>query len=257
MPIRAFQYYQYYVIMYIYYLAIAFAVFFLFIAFLVTESNARYLLAGHTRMDEIERSEFDLPGYIAYFRKFHIILTVSFLIICSTLHFLFGDSISGLFLVAYPITAYVFFLWDSQKFKIGIQSKAAAKMGVWLLAIIGILAIGFMLWGVQPVKVELGDNYIQLSGAYGKMIPYSDITSVVLINNIPDIKGKTQGYQIGQVLKGNFKLNDKTIVLMLVDKREPHTLKIQRSEKPTIYISSTQIDEEVLIRIIEGKLQKK
>jgi hypothetical protein len=242
--------------MYIYYLSIGFAVFFLFIAFLVTESNARYLLAGYNTMNEKQRSEFDLPGYIAYFRKFHIILAISFLLICSSLHFLFGDSVSGFFVVAYPITAYVFFLVDSQKFKLGIQSKAAARIGVWVLVIIGLSTLVFMLWGIQAVKVEHDDECIIMSGAYGKTIPYSEMKSAELITSIPELKGKVQGYEMGHVLKGNFKLTDKTIVLLLVDKREHQILKIQRSEKPTIYLSSSQIDEDVLFRIIDGKLKR-
>ena len=44
------------------------------IAFIVTESNAKYLLSGYNTMSEKERENFDIKSFVPYFRKFHLVL---------------------------------------------------------------------------------------------------------------------------------------------------------------------------------------
>ncbi len=242
--------------MYIYYISLGLSVFFLFIGLFVTESNARYLLAGYNTMNDAERSLFDISGYINNFRKFHIILAISFLLASWSLHYVFGDSVSGFFLIVYPILSYIYFLFNSQKFQIGDQSKSAARAGIWILITIVTLVFGYMLWGIQPTKADFNDTSVMFSGSYGQTIHYTEIVSTELLSQLPVLNGKTNGYVVGPIRKGHFKASDKSRMLLLADVREDHYIKIVRKDKPPVYVSSPEIDEEVLFKIILGKILK-
>jgi hypothetical protein len=96
---------------------------FLATGFIVTEKNAKYLLSGYNTMGEEEKKKFDIKAFIPWFRKFHIFLGVSFFIFGTTLTYLVGKNAGGIFLVVYPILAYIYFIWTSNRYSKGPISK--------------------------------------------------------------------------------------------------------------------------------------
>jgi len=106
------------------YVILGLGIFFIIIGFVLTQNNAKYLLAGYNTMTEKEREKFDISGYVPYFRKFHIFLGGSFTIIGIPLAYSFGDDAGGVFLAVYPILGYTFFLITSRKF---IRKKSNKK----------------------------------------------------------------------------------------------------------------------------------
>lgn len=56
-------------------------VLFIALAFILTENNAKYLLAGYNTMSPEERKKVDIKGLIAYFKRFFIFLGVSLMIV--------------------------------------------------------------------------------------------------------------------------------------------------------------------------------
>jgi hypothetical protein len=240
--------------MHIYYIIGGMSLFFLFIAFVVTEGNARYLLAGYNMMSKSQQDDFDIKGYIAFFRSFHIFLAVSFVIVGFALHYAFGDSVSGFFLVAYPLLAYMWYLVKAQKFH-GTQSRKVARIGVWVLLGVVVLTIAFLVSGMRATEVTVHEDSIELSGTYGMRIPFDEIYDVALVQELPELRGKTNGYAVAHVRKGDFKLENRTRVRLLADLREPQHIEIQRKDKPTVYLSSSEIDEGVLYDILTERLR--
>ena len=84
---------------------------FVAIGFIVTESNAKYLLSGYNSMSEEDRKKVDLHSYLQKFKKFHVGLGLSFLIIGSAILYGIGQHAVGIFIVGYPILAYLYFFW--------------------------------------------------------------------------------------------------------------------------------------------------
>lgn len=97
---------------------------FLFIAigFIVTEHNAKYLLAGYNTMSEEGRKKVNLKSYLSHFRKFHLFLGLSFFLFSAALVYLVGEKAGGIFLSVYPILAYLYFFWRSAKYTKGLNS---------------------------------------------------------------------------------------------------------------------------------------
>lgn len=92
------------------------AIFFIALGFILTEYNAKHLLAGYNTMNEAERKKVDLKGLVRFFRRFHIFLGVTFLILGLVSNYLFTETTTRLALLLYPILAYVYLVWQSSKF---------------------------------------------------------------------------------------------------------------------------------------------
>ena len=97
------------------YTIIGMSLLFVAIAFLVTEKNAKYLLAGYNTMNEENREKVDIKCYMRFFKRFHIFLGISLLIIGLVLYFFTSEMIAGVTLSLYPVLAYVYFLWRGSK----------------------------------------------------------------------------------------------------------------------------------------------
>lgn len=94
-------------------------IFFVALAFILSENNARYLLSGYNTMSEEERRKFDISGYIPYFKKFHLFLGVSLALMGMPISYIYGDDAGGIFLAAYTLLGYTFFIVSSRKFMSG------------------------------------------------------------------------------------------------------------------------------------------
>ena len=92
------------------------SLFFIALAFILTENNAKYLLAGYNTMSAEERNKVDIKGLIAYFKKFFIFLGLSFLVIGLAVNHYFSENIAALTICLYPIVAVIYFVITSQKF---------------------------------------------------------------------------------------------------------------------------------------------
>src|SRR4051812_18849725 len=98
------------------YVIVGMALTFFAIGMMLTEQNARYLLSGYNMLGKEEQNQVDIRSYIAAFRKFHIVLATSFLIINLLLIYLNSEIAGGVFLVGYPIVAYLCFIIASRKY---------------------------------------------------------------------------------------------------------------------------------------------
>lgn len=98
------------------YILIGMGLFFVALGFLLTENNAKYLLAGYNTLNEEKRKKVNIKGYLQFFRRFHIFLGGTFLIFGLIAHFYFGEMITGITISLYPIIAYAYFIWKGTKY---------------------------------------------------------------------------------------------------------------------------------------------
>ena len=98
------------------YVLIAISLVFVGLAFILTENNAKYLLAGYNTMSPEERKKVDIKGLIAYFKRFFIFLGISFLGIGLAVSHYFSENIVALIICLYPIVSMIYFVVKSQKF---------------------------------------------------------------------------------------------------------------------------------------------
>lgn len=73
------------------------------------------------------------------------------------------------------------------------------------LLFVGVLVV--QIYDFLPTKPIINTNSIEFSGNYGVKIRYSEIEKVELLQTIPYIRARTNGYALAGVLKGFFTLN--------------------------------------------------
>lgn len=92
----------------IYLTVIGFGLFFIILGYILNKNNVRYLLAGYNTLSSEARKDIDIQAYLVFFRKFHLILGVSFILIGVILTYFFNEFVVGVFVTIYPCLAYIY-----------------------------------------------------------------------------------------------------------------------------------------------------
>lgn len=221
------------------YIIIGTGLLFIAMAFLVTENNSKYLLSGYNTMSEAERTKVDIKSYIPYFKKFHLFLGVSFIAIGLLLHFAIGESASGIFIGVYPILAYIYFIRESNKYWKGSSSKWN-KIGLYVLVATLILVVGLLAMGFKENQIVIAPDSVQFQGSYGETLSASDIESVTLVDHLPKITSKTNGFALGSVKKGYFKTKEGEKVKLILNSDSKAYLLFTKTNGDKIYFSAKE-----------------
>lgn len=229
------------------------SVLFIGIGFTVTENNAAYLLAGYNTMTEEERKNFDLKSYIIYFRKFHLFLGLSFLVIGLIIHYLMSENAGGIFLGVYPILAYLYFVLRTAKYTNGSRTKWH-KAGVYIMLGALILVLGVFGLGYQENKLVITAGNIKLEGIYGEELNLAAIQSVALVNELPKITLRTNGFAAGTVSKGYFRTQAGENIKLLINADNQPYLLITKKSGGKIYFSAKSNSNEKIYHELKKAL---
>lgn len=218
---------------------------FIAIGLLVTEKNAKYLLSGYNTMSEEERKKVDIKAYIPYFRKFHIILGISFLILGYGIG-LINKNAAGIFIGVYPILAYLYFAVSSSKFSGGLKTRSN-KIGLLVLVGALLIVIGLLVRGFRENPISFDAQKIEFKGSYGETLQTDHIKSIGIKNELPKITLKTNGFALGDIRKGYFKTENGEIVkLILNSAQKPYILFTKSNGKKIYYSAKEKSNEELL-----------
>lgn len=215
--------------------------FFLAIGYLVTENNAKYLLAGYNTMSEEERKRIDIRAYIPYFRKFHLFLGLSFVILGALVLYVLGEEAGSIFLGVYPIAAYLYFLWSGSKYLKGAPS-GGSKAGTYILAAVLVVVIGLFISEFKENRLVFNEHQLEFDGIYGETIAYSRINNIELTDALPELTIKKNGFAAGAVKKGYFKTKDGEVVKLILNTDQKPYILITTTEGKKIYYSAKNAD---------------
>ena len=235
------------------YLLIGLSLLFVSIGFIVTENNAKYILSGYNTMSDEERENVDIKAYIPYFKKFHIFLGISMFVIGSLLTYLVSETAGGIFLIIYPFLAYIYLIWKSTKYTKGPNTKRN-KIGIYILSGILILIIADLSYDLQDNTLVCSAEKIEFQGSYGEVVKQSDIKTIELVNQIPEITRKINGSSLGTITKGYFKTVDgERVKLILNSDKEPYIL-VTKKDGKKIYFSAKEESNTVIYNKIKKTL---
>ena len=233
---------------------------FLFIAigFIVTETNAHYLLSGYNTMSEKERENVDIKSYIVFFRNFHIFLGSSLIVFSLLIYHFVNKDWSGIFLVFYPIMAYVFFIWYGTKFSKDEKNNETSSI-IGIVVLVGVLIlIGFEFAnGIKENMISIKNDTIEISGSYGENLKTNTIQSVELVSKLPNIKTKTNGFSLETIKKGYFRTDTGEKVKLLLNSKTKPILEITtKSNNKIYYTSKSEKNTLKAYTILKEKLNK-
>ena len=93
---------------------------------------------------------------------------------------------------------------NTPEYKIQSQTKNT----IITLAIVGAVVGGFIYYGSRPITIDMKETQFEITGEYGFLINYNDISAIDTISQMPNIETKTDGFGAGNVCKGYFKLTN-------------------------------------------------
>ena len=225
------------------------------LGFIVTENNAKYILSGYNTMSEQERQQFDIVSYVRLLKQFHLLLAATlFGGVC--LLSLVNNNWASLFMTVYPLAAYLYFLIRSAKYN---QGKSGQKAGAYmaggvLVVVIAVLLVS-SLTDYKSSELSLGPEMLEIEGSFGLTLDKSEIREQKVVDELPPISYKSNGFAAGDYAKGRFKTSDGNSIWLFVNKKASHFLLI-RSSKGDIYYSHDEMDMQQLSRDIDQWLAR-
>ena len=218
------------------------------VSFLVTKNNAKYILSGYNTMSAEARAQFDLEGYLVLFKKFHRILGISTFVGTAAIHY-FDRNIASFFMICYPLVAYSYFFWKSKDFNSKKTNVRWSKVTSILMLGLAI-GIGWFSWrDMQDSKFIFNENQIEITGTYGVTINRSDIDSIALVNQLPPISIKTNGFAAGDYNKGHFRTKDRRSVLLFLDTKIHSAIYIKTKDQEIYYNTSQENLDSLQVKI--------
>lgn len=238
------------------YLLLGLGVLFAAIGLIVTENNAKYLLSGYNTMSEEDRKSVDIKAYIPYFRKFHLFLGASLFLLGSAFTYLISEGAAGIFLSVYPILAYIYFFITGGKYR---KAGSFKRNTMALVILVGTLVfvVGLMGYGLKEDILILESDTVVFKGSYGEKFTHSEIQSIELVDQLPHITFKTNGFGLGSVRKGYFRTKEKEVVKLILNGDQKPIILFTKTDGKKIYYSARSTSIEDIIKEIRQILPNK
>ncbi len=105
---------------------------------------------------------------------------------------------------------------------------------ILILAIVGL----FSAFESRDSKIIIGNEKLKISDLYGISIPYESIVSADTIQSMPAIEFRTNGFSLGNVCKGHFKLQDNKKAFLSVNFKYPPFIEINLKDGRVVYFNT-------------------
>lgn len=220
------------------------------IGFLLNERNASGLLSGYNTMSEEERKEVKLSEYISFFRKFHF--AIGMLIMLSSIIFYFTKLVDfiGFSLMFFSLAGYTFFIFKSQ-FYFPPQKRKTNLIAFYMMLIIDVAVIILLFVPYQTTQVQIFNNQLMIGGVYGEELPIEQIEQIYIIQQLPEIKIKTNGFAMSTLKKGWFKTSDGEKVKLMINDMDGPFLQVDTDNNYSVIIGLEELDEEHLFQQLQ------
>jgi hypothetical protein len=186
-------------------------------------------------MSDEEKKNFDLKPFLVFFRRFFIGLAASIAAIGLPLYYIHRSS-AGIFLSVFPLIAFVYFAWRSQKFY--HLPGGTNKTAMWVVSVIFIGVLVLLAMGYKESHIVVTDQKISIEGMYGEDIPMTEIEHISSENTLPEIDLKSNGYAMGAVRKGYFVTDKNETVKLILNQEAGPFLLIVKKNGEKVYFNS-------------------
>ena len=211
------------------------------LAFILTKGNAKYLLAGYNTLSATDREKVVLDGYLHLFKRFHLFLGLSLLIVTLLLSRI-SPNFTDIVQVLSMIGGYSFFVYKSvwyfnpSRMQYGFSAAVSG-----MLALIAVVVLYFSVISFKESELKIDGDQLEITGIYGVTIDRENLTEVRILDQMPHIRSRTNGFNGGVYRKGNFRLDDGSKVKLFVNTTAKSFL-LLKTTRGSIYFSSKEAD---------------
>jgi len=221
------------------------------IAFMITKDNAKYLLSGYNTMSTSEREKVDLSGYLRFFRRFHLFLAFSLLAVTLLLNLL-SINMADVISIMYILFAYGFFGFKSIRYF--NPSRFLLRFSHVISSFLLVAALVILYFGIISFKeseISIQGDQLEVTGMYGLKIDRKNLTEVRLLDQMPSISSRINGFNGGSYRKGNFRMGDRSRAKLFINQNTKSYL-LLKTLIGDVYYSSTDVDMEAEYRRIRA-----
>mgnify|MGYP000285691619 CR=1 FL=1 len=217
---------------------------------LVKYFKCYWLIAGYNTMSEEKRKNVDTEALGKLMGNYMFLLGIIF-IIGGVLTFKDLKTI-GTILLTVPIfilTPYV--IVKAQKYdKNSLEPDGSLKkstkitLGVFIgfTMLIFIFVIVLLGYGAREPKVTVDNEMIKIGGMYAATVRTDDIVDIVLLDSIPKVLRKDNGFDFGNILRGYFDLEGIGKGRLYINNGKPPYVYL-RLKKSFVIINCNSIEE--------------
>jgi len=238
------------------YVSIGLGLLFFSMGFIITPSNAKYLLSGYNTMSSEDQEKFPIVEYLKAFKTFHIWFGILYTLLSMIFHLL-DSNLVGYHLGITPILAYGYFFWTSRKYNEGLSSatKNNTTIGLIVLSLTLVFVVGLFIWSDRESSWTYKNNQLEIQGPYSISHKISDLDSISLLKSLPEITIRSHGISTEKVTKGKFKGPNKARYHLLIDKPAGEVLALYPSGKMPVLISLDGMDERELFMTMQEEIK--
>lgn len=192
------------------------------------------LISGYNTMSLEKKQNVDIENLSRFLAHNSFLMAVLFL---------FG-SLSG-FIGFYwgPVIVFAGLMVISSVMLIGAQrydantrnAQGKTKLSVFLMVggfvLFFIAVVVFVIYGALEPTAQINENELQITGIYGVNIPVRKIQEICLIEALPEIERKNNGFDLGPILKGYFRVKGHGVAKLILRLDSPPFIQLMHNKK--------------------------
>lgn len=202
--------------------------------------EAYWLISGFSNRPEEEQKELIKNGYPQKIGTLFFIVAAGMLILLPLAFTSFAFSFEIIFAFMFiGLTGGMIYL---TKFDVPHKRKKSALIGIITsIAVIAIVA-GVFTAGYQDFEIQFKQDSFEITGYYGDEWAYENIQEIALLEEMPKVTIRTNGFGLPTLSKGHFKVKEYGSSLLFIHHNSPPYLYIKAGED-NVFINSKNPEE--------------
>lgn len=213
------------------------------------------LISGYNTMSREQREQVDIHSVAIVMRNCFCVMGVLLFAGYFILEALGKEAWIGALVLTVTIGGVIVLFALTWRFQQQIMKQSkSSKISLIIGGVITLFALILVFSSGKTVEISVVNNKLEISGSYSESIPLESITEVTLIEQLPRITMKSNGYAMGNSQQGHFNTSEMgSVKLFLHTGHPPYLLIKSTTTKPIILDRDTREELEELQRQIRGR----
>jgi hypothetical protein len=217
------------------------ALLFFILGFAIRKKKAYSLISGFNNRSEDEKQQLIQNGYPQKTGLWLILIAIGMIILLplSFTSFPFRFEIQFGFLLLSTLSGTIYL----SKYELPKKRKRSYIISSTIFIITLGLIITLFTFGEQKSEFILKENSFEITGMYGDEWRYSDIKEIKLLQNMPEITWKQNGFGTDRMAKGRFKVTGYGSSLLFIKKEQVSPVLYLKVGNENIFINGETAEE--------------
>ncbi|CAG9621737.1 DUF3784 domain-containing protein [Sutcliffiella rhizosphaerae] len=208
---------------------------FILLGWAISKKKAYNLISNFATRPKEEQEELIKRGYTQKTGKLLITTGIVLLLLLPLLFFpiSYALEINIMAMIVLLLGGFIYL----SKYEIPKKRKKSyiISTSITLITVIFLSVVFFL--GYQDFELKTHDTSFEITGVYGDEWTYEELTAITLLDSMPEVTFRTNGYGLQDISKGHFALKEYGSSLLFIHKGISPYLLIQ-TEEDTILINS-------------------